>query len=79
LICRATAIVEWYGDPQQSPVYRCSAQKMKRLGVKDHTALQQVFAGDWREHQGVPQPATQAAATASVQAWYQKSSHDLAM
>jgi hypothetical protein len=40
-------IVEWYGDPLESPVYKCAEQKMARLGSTNHTALQQVFAGDW--------------------------------
>lgn len=42
-------IVEWYGDPLASPVYKCAAQKMERMGVTDLSALQEVFATDWSD------------------------------
>jgi nitroreductase len=42
-------IVEWYGDPLESPVYKCAEQKMKQSGVTDHTALQEIFMTDWSD------------------------------
>jgi hypothetical protein len=42
-------IVEWYGDPLESPVYKCAEQKMKQSGVTDHTALQEIFTTDWSD------------------------------
>jgi hypothetical protein len=49
-------IVEWYGDPLESPVYKCAAQKMERMGVTDHTGLQEVFATERRATREILSP-----------------------